>query len=163
MLVHVLHRQGGDQAETFTQLSFKEASLATNIFGKSDKNIFVRTKIFLQISCQILLTSRQRQISWPLSIIVPSEMHLSSVIKHLLHFVHFCLHCLPFFTLFTLITLKNLRCTTNKYIKIRSFSSFSRLYMWKQRCVGSCNRFHGGHSHLSQEMKNFIKITFFNI
>ena len=31
MLIHVLHRQGGDQAETFTQLSLKEARL-TNIY-----------------------------------------------------------------------------------------------------------------------------------
>ena len=27
MLVHVLHRQGGDQAETFTQFTFKETRL----------------------------------------------------------------------------------------------------------------------------------------
>ena len=118
MLVHVLHRQGGDQAETFTQLSFKEACLTkiyfggnicsnqfsnlTNIFlasltkihleGNICSNLFsnltnillasltkinfAKRKILFQISFQILLTSRQRQISWPLSIIVPSEMHL---------------------------------------------------------------------------------------
>ena len=81
-------------------------------------------------------------------------------------FFTFCSFLFTFFTFFLHFLhfkIWDALVIINKYIKIRSFSSFSRLYMWKQRCVGSCNRFHGGHSHLPKKKKNFIKITFFNI